>query len=155
MIAMCTLALAAAAGADTAAVASVCGAIAALDASPIERAMLVITALDESGARARVVDCRDRGDNGRARGAWQVHARSAREVRALCNPATAAAIALARVRESLAACGHLPPRKRLAGYASGRCASAAGQRISASRWRRAVEIANAPEALSKVEDATS
>lgn len=84
-------------------------------ATPHEQRLLMSIARHESGLRHDVVTCRVLGDGGRARGAFQIHPRSASERRDACDVVTAPVIALARVRESLAACGDLT------GYVSGRC----------------------------------
>lgn len=81
--------------------------------------------------RPDVLDCRVRGDNGRARSAWQVHPRSREEAEALCGSLEEGArVALDRVRESVRACGQGP--RALALYASGSCVR--GTKISARRW---------------------
>lgn len=118
----------------------VCAAVHGASSDVMERALLVVTASDESALKASIVDCRWRGDRGKARGAWQVHARSPRERKALCSVATAAPIALARLRESIELCGSWPAPQRLAGYASGRCSSKAGRRISERRWSAALRL---------------
>lgn len=115
----------------------VCRAIVAATHSDLEHRWLLVVAVEEShGLAPRSLDCRARGDRGRARGAWQVHARSARERRELCTVATAAPIALERIRESEHACRHQKPSWRHAAYAAGSCTSRGGQRVSASRWAR-------------------
>lgn len=115
---------------------AVAEAIAAVTDDPRERAILLVTAAEESAWRRDVADCRVRGDNGRARGAWQIHPRSSAEARAACTLDGGAALALERVRESLRACG--PGPAGLAAYCSGRCDR--GVRISARRLRFAARF---------------
>jgi hypothetical protein len=116
--------------------AEVCNAILAATRNDLAQRWLLVVAADESGFRPEVLDCRKRGDRGRARGAWQVHGRRPASRRALCLPMTAAPIALARIRESEWNCRHQPVELRHANFASSRCTSAAGRRISASRFAR-------------------
>lgn len=72
---------------------------------------------------------------GRGRGAWQVEPRTRRGWLDSCGPLEAqVALALERVRESLAACAHLEPRDRLAVYARGRCDDMRGRYLSRARW---------------------
>jgi hypothetical protein len=85
------------------------------DATPHEAETLLMIARHESAFARDVVLCQRKGDNGRAHGAWQVHPRSAQEARDACDLERAPALALARVRESIAACGDLTR------YVSGRC----------------------------------
>ena len=103
-----------------------------------EQALLIVIAAEESAFRPDVLSCETRGDNGRARGAWQIHPRSAPEYRAACTLDGGAFLALERVRESLRVCRHMPADKRLGIYNSGRCDR--GLRISARRWRFATEV---------------
>lgn len=115
----------------------VAAAILAVTDDEVEQRALLVTAVEESHMRADVLDCRVRGDNGRARSAWQVHPRSREETEALCSSLVeGAAIALDRIRESVRACGRGPGAYAL--YASGSCSR--GTRISARRWRLAMGV---------------
>jgi hypothetical protein len=117
--------------------AEVCHAILAATRNDLAQRWLLVVAVEEShGFDPRVLDCRKRGDRSRAHGTWQVWPRSPREAKALCTPMTAAPIALARIRESEHACRHQPVETRHSAYAAGKCTSAAGRRISASRFAR-------------------
>jgi len=108
-------------------------AVASTTATPHEAALLISIAHHESGGRPEVWDCRIRGDAGRARGAWQIHPRSRDEYRVACGSLEEqAALALVRVRESLAACSHLPEPERLSMFASGDCVR--GRAASRRRW---------------------
>ena len=101
-------------------------AIGSTDATPQERRILLRIAELESGVfRREVATCRVLGRIGE-RGLWQVVARDAAEARELCDVGRAAAIALQRVRESIAACGDLT------GYVSGRCGM--GKLEAGRRW---------------------
>ncbi len=104
------------------------------DATPHEARLLLSIAAHESGFRRDVVQCLVLGDGGRAFGAWQIHPRSPQERRAACALGPAARLALARVRESLAACAHLPAPERLAVFASGSCSNRGGRAASRKRW---------------------
>lgn len=109
-------------------------AISNTNATEHEARLLMSIAKHESGFRADVARCAVRGDAGRSLGAWQVQPRTPDERRALCNVASAAPIALARVRESLIACAHLPRNERLAIYTSGSCSNRGGRAASRARW---------------------
>lgn len=104
------------------------------DATPHEARILMSIAAHESGFRPDVVGCRVLGDGGRAFGAWQIHPRSSRERRDACAIGTAARLALARVRESVERCSHLPAPERLAVFASGSCGNRGGRAASRARW---------------------
>ena len=113
----------------------VCHAILAATRDDREQRWLLVVAAEESTFRTRVLDCAWRGDGGKARGPWQVHARSAHEARALCAPdAESARIALGRILESEGRCRFGKPEHRHANYAGTSCASRAGRRISARRY---------------------
>lgn len=95
--------------------AHVADAIAASGATEHEGRLLANIALHEGMLRSDVADCRVRGDNGRARGLWQIHARTGEEYREACTLHGGAKVALARVRESIRVCGDLTA------YCSGKC----------------------------------
>jgi hypothetical protein len=110
------------------------GAILSTDASDQERRQLVKLARYESSFREDVGRCRKLGPEGEV-GPWQELARSGGDREAVCaSLAGAAAVALERVRESVAACAHLPPEERLAVYARGRCSSSTGRQLSRARY---------------------
>ena len=109
-------------------------AIVSVTDDPQEQRQLAKIARFESNYRRDVGDCRVLGGVGE-RGAWQILARGAVERAALCVSLEGdARIALARIRESVSACRHLPKEARLAIYARGRCSSAEGQRLSKVRY---------------------
>lgn len=113
---------------------SIASAISTTDASDHEALLLARIALFESNYVERVVMCR-RGTTKSGRGAFGVIARGPSEYAAACGFTVAAAeLGLDRVRESLKACRHLPPRDRLAVFASGRCSSKKGRALSRVRW---------------------
>jgi hypothetical protein len=117
----------------------VMSAIASTTTDPLEQGLLWSTGLEESAYREDVISCRVKGDHGAALGAWQVHSRSTEESKALCQSLESSArVALSRIRESIAACASWPTTWRLSAFASGRCDSDAGQRISRRRWALAV-----------------
>lgn len=90
----------------------------------------------ESSYRRDVGECRVKGAAGEVT-AWQILPRSDAERAKLCVSLVGdARVALARIRESLAACAQLPPDERLAVYTRGRCSSAEGKRLSKARWAK-------------------
>lgn len=108
-------------------------AIAATDADDDEAAILVRLAWTEGRFTRRVLRC-DGGTTAGGRGLWQVVPRTRADWLASCGTLEEqAALALARVRESRAACAHLPARERLAVYVAGSCASARGRALSKVR----------------------
>lgn len=116
-------------------------AIGAATPDPHEQRLLAVYAWEESGFRDDVVWCSVLGDDGRAFGFGQVHARNAWEIWALCHDLDkAAAIVLSRLRESAEMCGHLPAPLQGAAYCSGRCESQMGRAISRRRWERAAWV---------------
>lgn len=67
--------------------------------------------------------------------AWQIVPRNAAEAARLCvSLVDDARFALERVRESRAACRHLPKQEQLALYTRGDCASEEGRRLSRHRF---------------------
>lgn len=99
-----------------------------------EERQLVKLARFESSFREDVGRCKRRGPQGEIT-AWQIIPRTATERALLCVSLEAdARVALERVRESVAACAHLPPEERLSVYARGRCSSAEGRRLSRVRY---------------------
>jgi hypothetical protein len=98
-----------------------------------EHGILVRLAYYEAGFQRRVASCAVLGDAGRAHGLFQVQPITPSERRAACGPLRAqVALALERVRQSMAACAHLEPRDQLSGYTRGRCT--AGERKARERW---------------------
>ena len=118
-------------------------AVASSEAKPRrEAALLIAVAVFESGlardvdlgpcspARIRAGGC----DRGRSASLWQLRG---------YHPATrreAAATALRLIHRSLNACRALPELERLAAYATGRCDSATGQRLSRERLALALRL---------------
>ena len=103
-----------------------------------EAALLVVFAFRESSYRSDV-----RGDGGASCGAWQTPC-ARTELCGHTSPQSCfdaqAALALAIMRASMLACPEYP----LAVYASGRCDSAAGRRISTARIAEAKRLALIP-----------
>ena len=88
----------------------------------------------ESRYREDVGRCRVVGKAG-DKSAWQIVPRSAAEDARLCvTLVDDARFALERVRESRAACRHLPKQEQLALYTRGDCASEEGRRLSRHRF---------------------
>lgn len=109
-------------------------AIVAATPSTWERYELAKIARYESSLRRDVADCIVTGPQGEL-GAWQILPRSGAERHALCVSYEGdAAIALERIRESIAACRREPEAERLALYARGSCSSPEGKRLSRVRW---------------------
>ena len=99
-----------------------------------EQNLLASIARWESFYRRDVAECRKKGAAGEVT-VWQILARSDAERALLCvSLVSDARVALARVRESLAACAALPAPERLSAYARGRCSSVEGRRLSRVRW---------------------
>lgn len=106
-----------------------------------EQRLLAVYAYEESGFRDDIVWCETLGDDGRALGAWQYHARNAWELWAACHDQDASArVALSMLRESAAWCRWLPEAERHSGYTSGNCVSQMGRAISRRRWERAAWV---------------
>lgn len=99
-----------------------------------EERQLVRIARFESGFRRDVITCELLGREGEVT-AWQILVRRGEDASWMCSDVVAGAIvALERLRESVAACRHLPPSERLALYARGSCSSAQGRRLSRVRY---------------------
>lgn len=111
--------------------AAVAAAIQSTDADAHEAAILMRIAWKESRYRRHVARC-----SGSRGGLWQVEGRNDRELRTACSADydAQATLALERVRESRAACAHLPPAESLAVYTSGKCSSKKGRALSRERW---------------------
>lgn len=119
--------------ADLDARAMVACAVQSTDASESEAAILMRLGWTESRYAPKVGRCARGVTPG---GFFQVVARDGAEYRQACSSADAqAALALARVRESRAACAHLPEPEQLAIYTRGSCASRSGRRLSRERHR--------------------
>jgi hypothetical protein len=98
----------------------------------VERNLLIVTAAEESRFDREVLECRRKGDNGKAVGPWQTQVFGAKRRKACGSIVSAARIALAMMRASFTGCPGAPLRDGLATYASGRCDK--GRRISRHRW---------------------
>lgn len=111
-------------------------AIESASSDPWEQRQLVRIAHFESSFRRDVGTCLVRGPQGEL-GSWQVLPRTGAERIELCaSLEQSAAIALARIRESVSACRRSAPEDRLALYTRGNCASVEGRRLSRVRWER-------------------
>ncbi len=111
-------------------------AIVAVTDDPQEQNQLAKIARFESNYRRDVGECRVKGTVGEVT-AFQILARSDTERASLCASLESdARVALARIRESVRACMHLPEDERLAVYARGRCSSVEGRRLSRVRFAR-------------------
>lgn len=98
-----------------------------------EARQLMKLAQNESGFARDVATCKRRGKDGEV-GPWQ-ELPSWGTVAVVCASLEGAArVALLRVRQSIAACRHLPPEDRLAGYTRGRCDSPIGRYLSRVRY---------------------
>ena len=99
-----------------------------------ERYLCVQIARFESVFREDVGRCQIIGKAG-DRSAWQIVPRSPAESERLCvSLVDDARFAMERVRESRAACRHLPKQEQLAAYARGSCESAEGRKLSRHRF---------------------
>ena len=99
-----------------------------------ERYICVQVARFESNYREDVGRCEVKGKEGE-KTAWQIIPRSAAEDARLCvSLVEDARVHLERVRESRAACRHLPKAEQLALYTRGDCASVEGRRLSVNRF---------------------
>ncbi len=99
-----------------------------------EQALLVAIPRWEAAYRRDVFACVKRGSAGEVSG-WQILARSDAERKRLCvSYAQDAVVALERIRESRAACRHLPPSEQLSIFTRGLCSSVEGRRLSRHRW---------------------
>lgn len=96
--------------------------------------LLASIAAAESFLRADVDACKVRGDGGKSTTVFQLQ----NAPKAVCqHREEAVRVALARVRQSFAACKGAPLEERLALYTSGRCDR--GQRAARFRWQRAAK----------------
>ena len=99
-----------------------------------ERYICVQIARFESNYRDDIGHCEKKGEAGELT-AWQIIPRNAAERARLCvSLVEDAKVALERVRESRAACRHLPKTEQLALYARGSCASKEGRELSRHRF---------------------
>ena len=99
-----------------------------------EGRQLLSIARFESNYRREVMTCEVLGKEGEVT-AWQILVRRGEDAAWMCSDVVAGAVvALERLRESVAACRHLPPPDRLALYARGSCSSAQGRRLSRVRY---------------------
>ena len=99
-----------------------------------ERYTCMQVARFESNYREDVGRCQKKGAAGEVT-TWQIIPRSAAEASRLCvSLVEDARVHLERVRESRAACRHLPKNEQLALYARGSCASAEGKKLSRHRF---------------------
>ena len=105
-----------------------------------ERYICVKVARFESDYREDAGRCEVRGKAG-DRTAWQIVPRSPGEAGRLCQSlAEDARMHLERVRESRAACRHLPKAEQLALYARGNCTSEEGKKLSRHRFPTDAEV---------------
>lgn len=73
--------------------------------------------------------------------AWQILPRGPKDTERLCRSvAEDAVVAVERIRESRAACRHLPSEEQLSLYTRGRCDSEEGRALSKVRWPYEREI---------------
>ena len=101
-----------------------------------EQRQLAKLARFESNYRRDVGECRRKGGAGEVT-SFQILARSDAERARLCISLEGdARIALARIRESVAACRALPVEERLSVYARGSCHSVEGRRLSRVRYAK-------------------
>ena len=97
----------------------------------------------ESSYRIDVGRCEVKGAAGELT-AWQIIPRNAAERARLCHSLEEdAAVALERIRESRAACRHLPKEEQLALYARGDCGSVEGRKLSRHRFPSDAEVRRA------------
>ncbi len=88
----------------------------------------------ESLYREDVGRCKVKGAAGEV-SAWQILPRGKADDERLCKSLTEdAKLAIERIRESRAACAHLPVEEQLAVYTRGSCASEEGRKLSRTRW---------------------
>lgn len=105
-----------------------------------ERYICVKVARFESNFREDVGRCTIRGKAG-DRTAWQIVPRSREEADRLCRSLVEdARVHVERVRESRAACRHLPKNQQLALYARGDCGSEEGRQLSRHRFPADAEV---------------
>ena len=105
-----------------------------------ERYICIKVARFESNFREDVGRCKIIG-KAKDRSAWQIVARSKDESERLCGSLVEdARLHVERVRESRAACRHLPKQEQLALYARGDCSSEEGRKLSRHRFPTDSEI---------------
>ena len=105
-----------------------------------ERYICMKVARFESDYREDVGRCTIRGKAG-DRTAWQIVPRSRDEADRLCRSLVEdARVHVERVRESRAACRHLPKQEQLAMYARGVCGSEEGRKLSRHRFPTDAEV---------------
>lgn len=105
-----------------------------------ERYICVKVPRFESNYREDVGRCGVRGKAG-DRSAWQIVPRNEAESGRLCQSLVEdARFHLERVRESRAACRHLPRNEQLAMYARGDCGSEEGRKLSKHRFPTDAEV---------------
>lgn len=116
-------------------------AIVAATDDPAEQLVLARIPRWEASYREDVARCTVRGAAGEV-SSWQILPRSSVERAGLCHSLEEdAVVALARVRESRAACRNLPWSDQLALYARGRCDSEEGRRLSRHRMPSEKQLA--------------
>jgi hypothetical protein len=94
----------------------------------------------ESLYRIDVGRCEKKGAAGEL-SAWQILPRGEKDISRLCKSlAEDAKVAIERIRESRAACHHLPTEEQLAIFTRGSCDSVEGRRLSRTRWPYAGEV---------------
>ena len=112
----------------------------AATADRTERYICVKLARFESNYREDVGRCEIIG-KANDKGAWQIVPRSGAENARLCQTLEEdARFHIERVRESRAACRHLPKEEQLALYTRGNCASEEGRRLSRHRFPTDAEV---------------
>ena len=105
-----------------------------------ERYICVKVPRFESNYREDVGRCKVIG-KANDKSAWQIVPRSAAEDKRLCQSLEEdARFHIERVRESRAACRHLPKEEQLALYARGNCTSEEGKRLSRTRFPTDAEV---------------
>jgi hypothetical protein len=88
----------------------------------------------ESLYRIDVGRCEVKGKAGELT-AWQILPRGTKDTERLCKSTIEdAKVAIERIRESRAACKHLPPEEQLAIFTRGSCDSEEGRALSRTRW---------------------
>jgi hypothetical protein len=109
-------------------------ACAAVSANKTERYLCAKIPRFESLYRIDVGRCEVKGAAGEL-SAWQILPRGEKDKERLCKTLEGdARVAIERIRESRAACRHLPPEEQLALYTRGSCDSEEGRKLSRTRW---------------------
>ena len=105
-----------------------------------ERYICAKIARFESSYREDVGRCEVKGKEGEVT-AWQIIPRNAAEKARLCvSLVEDARVMIERVRESRAACHHLPKSEQLALYTRGSCSSPDGRKLSTHRFPTDAEV---------------